>query len=50
MRRKPGKQHINEKYSPSHLKRLGKMAQVSVGSCSGSAYASGLPSCQSPVP
>jgi ribosomal protein L35 len=28
MRRKPGKQHINEKMSPGHLKRLGKETQV----------------------
>lgn len=28
MRRKPGKQHINEKMSPGHLRRLGKEVQV----------------------
>lgn len=32
MRRKPGKQHINEKMSPGHLKRLGKETQVRLGS------------------
>lgn len=31
MRRKPGKQHINEKMSPGHLKRLGKETQVRLG-------------------
>lgn len=30
LRRKPGKQHINEKFSPGHLRRLGKEVQVSI--------------------